>query len=146
MLHNILRQLGQSCIFHATGWRPFWICSKWPPCWWVHLGPPWWLFYVLNPNSLHNLAFPPGFARLVYWSGWLICNAMLTILKQASTGQWTNAGLMLGHRLWRWPNIKPALVQCHVLSNYMTDNNSNAGLAYNNHLIEPYQIIYYIIK
>ena len=29
----------------------------------------------------------------------------------ANTTPWTNAGLMLAHRLRRWTNIKPALVQ-----------------------------------
>ena len=29
---------------------------------------------------------------------------------------WTNVGLMLGHRLRCWPNIKPSLVQCIVLT------------------------------
>ena len=29
---------------------------------------------------------------------------------------WPNAGPMLAHNLWRWPNIKPALVQRQVLA------------------------------
>ena len=32
-----------------------------------------------------------------------------------NTTHWINAGLMLGHRLRRWANIKPALIQCVVL-------------------------------
>ena len=31
-----------------------------------------------------------------------------------NTRRWTNAVLMLAHRLWRWASIKPALVQCLV--------------------------------
>ena len=30
----------------------------------------------------------------------------------ANTRRWINVGLMLVHRLPRWPNIKPTLVQC----------------------------------
>ena len=37
-------------------------------------------------------------------------------LKQHRTGRWLNAGLMLGHRLRRWPNINPALSQRPVLA------------------------------
>ena len=32
----------------------------------------------------------------------------------ANTRRWTNAGLMLAHRLRRWPNISPALIQSFV--------------------------------
>ena len=31
-------------------------------------------------------------------------------------GRCTNVGLMLAHRLRRWPNIKPTLVQCAVFT------------------------------
>ena len=34
----------------------------------------------------------------------------------ASTTHWNNVGLMLGHRLRRWPNIKPTLFQCVVFA------------------------------
>ena len=37
--------------------------------------------------------------------------------------RWTNAGLMLGHRLRRWPNIKPALVSC-LLGRRLSYNNA----------------------
>ena len=30
---------------------------------------------------------------------------------------WTNGGLILGHRLRRWPNIKPQLAQRLVFAN-----------------------------
>ena len=36
----------------------------------------------------------------------------------ASIRHCTNADLMLGHRLRRWPNIKSALVQCLVFAGH----------------------------
>ena len=34
----------------------------------------------------------------------------------ANTTHWNNVGLMLAHRLRRWPNIKPTLFQCVVFA------------------------------
>ena len=33
--------------------------------------------------------------------------------------RWTNAALMLAHRLRRWPNIKPTLVQCLMFVGFL---------------------------
>ena len=37
----------------------------------------------------------------------------------ANTRHQTNAGLLLAHRLRRWPNIKPTLVRCLVFAGYL---------------------------
>ena len=39
-------------------------------------------------------------------------------LYPANTRRWTNADLMLAHRLRRWPNIKSALVQRLMFAGY----------------------------
>ena len=39
-------------------------------------------------------------------------------LHPGNTRRWTNADLMLAHRLRRWPNIKSALVQRLVFAGY----------------------------
>ena len=38
-----------------------------------------------------------------------------------NTARWTNAGLKLVHRLRRWTNIKPALVQRIVFAGIVSD-------------------------
>ena len=48
----------------------------------------------------------------------------------ASTIHRANVGLMLGHRLRRWPNIKPTLAQCIVFAgiNYRDRSTSHHSL------------------
>ena len=53
--------------------------------------------------------------------GWsTICHAGPAIkqnrVNPANTRHWTNVVLMLSHRLRRWPNINPTLVQCLVFA------------------------------
>ena len=46
------------------------------------------------------------------------------------TLHWTNAGLMLGQRLRRWPNIKPTLVQCIVFIGWGIVRHFSAALSF----------------
>ena len=48
-------------------------------------------------------------ASLCLWGSLLSC-------RQPNTRRWPNAGLMLAHRMRRWPSIKPALVQRFVFA------------------------------
>ena len=47
----------------------------------------------------------------------MLCQCCATVAcgpVPANTKYWPNAGLMLVHRLRRWPNIKPPLGECPV--------------------------------
>ena len=58
-----------------------------------------------------------------HWRQWPNIITMLGLAWQGSvvwlsyptnTRHWPNAGLMLAHGLWCWPNVRPALGQCFV--------------------------------
>ena len=59
------------------------------------------------------------FWHLVYSDCWDVC--AMGENSPENTRCWTNAGLMLGHRLRRWHNIKPALGQRHVFAEICFD-------------------------
>ena len=54
---------------------------------------------------------------------------MVIVVKVSNTGRSTNVGLMLGHRLRRWPNIKPTLVHCLYLLLIVAYNHSQIPLS-----------------
>ena len=49
-------------------------------------------------------------------SAQLVSGRSLLLCRWSNTRCWPNAELMLAHRLWRWPIIKPALVQRFVFA------------------------------
>ena len=93
------------------------------------------VFVVLYDHSQtgNNCKIPPQQLHSCYaWSGVKtpLTNDVIMYLKAvcilsyiriqtpASRRHWTNAGLMLVHRLRRWTNIKPALSQCLLFCSY----------------------------
>ena len=63
---------------------------------WMHL-------FLIIPNAIIVKQRPPR------------SSPTLTTLP-VNTWRWTNGGLILGHRLRRWPSIKPPLIQRHVFT------------------------------
>ena len=49
-------------------------------------------------------------------------NYFYSYMYLANTTRWPSVGLMLAHRLRRWPNIKPALGQRLVFAGITTDD------------------------
>ena len=56
------------------------------------------------------------FMPVTSWSVMFIMISSVNRPTPANTTHWNNVGLMLGHRLRRWPNIKPTLFQCVVFA------------------------------
>ena len=74
-----------------------------------------------NKHILHLLQAFHKVKMIIYCEGSsekARVNALLLDVVPANTTHWTKVGLMLSHRLRRWPNIKPTLVQCVLFTGW----------------------------
>ena len=64
----------------------------------------------INPTLVKCLVFSENMNDNSHQGGKVDTSMYLYIQQASDDTRWTNVGLMLGQRLWRWPNIKPTLV------------------------------------
>ena len=72
------------------------------------VGRPTWGIYVLKYKSKHHSRF---FAHFKWVAQYCALDNLINIKPALVIMFQTKVGLMLGHRLRRWPNINPVLVQ-----------------------------------
>ena len=95
------------CRKFSETYKSLWWHSIYSPMWFVHPPPPWKWIYFPKPVYCCSADACPTTIQHSSEKG-------VKVAVPAKTRHSPNAGLLLCHRLRRWPNSKPALGDCLV--------------------------------